>query len=695
MIQRYTLANLDCPMCAQRIEDDLKKLPEVKSVSINFATLSMNIDTPAIESVRDRIRVIEPAIKMRKHNEADSGDSHKKETRANLFMLVGSLVLLGVALLVDNNVLVIGPSWVTYLLFASAYILAGGQVLVRAVRNILSGRVFDEYFLMTVATIGAFAIREFGEAVAVMLFFKLGEMLQARSVRRSRGAIQELLDLQPDTARVVRGDDVVSIDLAALSIGDVMVIRPGERVPTDGTVISGSASVDTSVLTGESVPRMADPGDELLGGYLNIDGRLEVEVRTPPDASSAAKIADLVDTAIKRKARTELFITKFARIYTPIVISLALIIAVVPPLVSANITFQDALYRALTLLVISCPCALVISIPLTYFAAIGGASAHGILVKGATVFDALAKARTFVFDKTGTLTHGEFEIQKVVPYGNVVPDELLELAATVERDSNHPIARSIAKSIPNVNATAEISKYEERRGRGVIAEIDGRTILAGNDPLLHEEGIAHDTCDVPGTAVHVAENGTYAGYIIIGDRLRSGAAGIVDRLKRAGARLTVLLTGDHHDTAKRVADELRFDRSYGSLLPEDKVTRLEEIMSTESEHGNTVFLGDGINDAPVIARADVGVAMGLSGTEAAIDTADIVLMSHDPATIVEAVERAKKTRRIVLQNLCFIFGIKVLALFLGSIGVATMWQAVIADTGVTIITVLNAIRALR
>jgi Zn2+/Cd2+-exporting ATPase len=611
------------------------------------------------------------------------------------------LILLGISGAILLTAALLEPSmhgwrygWFEYLIFGAAYLLAGGKVLYRAVRNLFSARFLDEHLLMTIATAGAFAIHELTEAVAVMIFYKVGELLQDRSVERSRSSIRKLLDLQPETARIDRDGEPVTVAIGSLTPGDIMIVRPGERVPTDGRVLRGNSTLDTSALTGEPAPIEASAGSELLGGYLNGEGLLHVEVTKPASSTSAARIADLVEHASQAKARTEQFITRFARYYTPAVVGIAATIAIFPPLFIDGASFETWVYRALTMLVISCPCALVVSIPLSYFAGIGGASAKGILVKGAAIFDALAKVTTVVFDKTGTLTHGEFGVQEIVPHNGYGSDELMEIAAAAESGSNHPIAHSIRRAY-SLSAHTAPERYEERRGHGVIAYYRDRTIAAGNDRLMHAEAIPHDTCAVPGTVVHLAVDGAYAGYLVIGDRTRSGVVGMVSRLKSLGVGLTAMLTGDRHATAQQLSGEIGIDRVWGDLLPEDKVTKIAEIIESQPAGERTAFLGDGMNDAPVLARSDVGVAMGLGGSEAAIDTADVVLMSDDPSKIGEAIARARKTRRIVIENIVFSLGVKVAFLTVAAFGYATMWEAVIADVGVTVIAVLNATRALR
>lgn len=585
--------------------------------------------------------------------------------------------------------------WLEYLVFGAAYLLAGWNVLAGALRSIVRGRVFDENFLMTVATAGAFAIHQLWEAVAVMVFYKVGEILEDMSVDRSRRSISRLLELRPDVARVNRGGVLMEIKPEEVAVGEEMAVRPGERVPLDGLVLSGSGFVDTSALTGESVPRRIEPGKEVLAGFISTDGSLSVRATRSAGESSAARIISLVESAVQSKAKTERFIRKFAKVYTPFVVAAAALVAFIPPIVVPGASLHDWVYRALTMLVISCPCALVISIPLGYFGGVGGASRHGILVKGATFLDALARVRTVVFDKTGTLTRGSFKVTAVNPRNGVGGPQLLRYAALAEAHSNHPIAASIREAWAGRSSETNVSNYHEVGGQGVTARVEGHDVMAGNDRLLHKLEIPHDTCCIDGTAVHVAVDGSYAGYLVIGDEPREGAAQAIRDLRSLGVAHTALLTGDGTDVAKSVAAELGIDEWHGDLLPAEKVSHLERIMADRGARGTTVFIGDGINDAPVLARADVGIAMGESGADAAVDTADVVLMTDSPGKLVEAVRRARRTRAIVLQNIFLALGVKGVFLAFGAFGVATMWEAVIADMGVALAAILNATRAMR
>jgi Zn2+/Cd2+-exporting ATPase len=615
--------------------------------------------------------------------------------RRELSVLGGGAALLVLAIVLKGRIQGSPWPWLMYVLFGAAYLLCGFRVLTAAARDIFRGRLFDENFLMTIATLGAFAINQLSEAVAVMLFWKTGEIVQELSVQRSRRSIRGLLDLRPDSARRRSGGGLVEVRPEEVAVGEEIVVRPGERVPLDGVVISGSGFVDTSALTGEPVPRRVAPGVEMLAGFISLDGLIEIRVTRVAGESSAAKIISLVEGATRAKAKTERFIARFARTYTPVVVGAAAAIAFLPPLFLPGALLHDWVYRALTLLVISCPCALVISIPLGYFGGVGGASRHGILVKGAAYLDVLARVRTVVFDKTGTLTRGIFQVQSLQPRNGISGPDLLRYAALAEAHSNHPIAASLraAYGLPVDGSPA--AEYREVSGQGVLANVEGHAVMAGNDRLLHMQEIAHDTCCIDGTAVHVSLDGTYAGYIVIGDESRTGAREAISGLRALGVQRTALLTGDGADAARRTAAELGIDEVHADLLPAGKVEALEGLMRGGGRNARTAFVGDGINDAPVLARADVGIAMGRSGADAAVETADVVLMSEDPRKVVEAIARARATRAIVVQNIVFALGVKGIFLALGAFGIATMWEAVIADMGVALAAILNAARAFR
>jgi len=582
-----------------------------------------------------------------------------------------------------------------YLVFIPAYLLSGQNVLTIAGRNILRGKWFDENFLMTIATLGAIAIHKLPEAVGVMLFFKVGELFQEYAVGRSRKSIKSLLEIRPDYANLKKDNSVNKVSPEAVKIGEVIIVKPGEKIPLDGEIIEGNSQVDTSALTGESIPKTFRVGETILAGMLNQTGIFTVKVTKLFSESSISRILDLVENASAKKAPTQKFITKFASYYTPVVVFASLAVAIIPPFLIPGTTHAEWTYRALILLVISCPCGLVISIPLGYFGGVGGAAKRGILVKGAMFLDTLTKVKTVVFDKTGTLTKGVFKVSEIVPKNSLNQTELIALAAQVESQSNHPIAQSIREAY-NQNIDINLVKdYQEIAGYGISAIVQNQKIIAGNDKLLHREKIEHDTCNVEGTVVHLAVNNCYAGYIAIADEIKDDAILAISSLKKLGIEKTLMLTGDNKIVAARVARELGLDEYMAELLPEDKVEVIERIISQSRKENKVIFIGDGINDAPVIARADVGIAMGGLGSDAAIETADIVIMNDSPLKIAEAIKVARKTHRIVWQNIIFAFVVKGLFIILGAIGLATMWEAVFADVGVALAAIFNATRVLK
>ncbi|MFW5776141.1 MAG: heavy metal translocating P-type ATPase [Spirochaetota bacterium] len=586
-----------------------------------------------------------------------------------------------------------------YAVFVVAYLLAGWPVLSSAARNIVRGRVFDEMFLMTVATLGAFAINELAEAVAVMLFYSVGEYVQDLAVGKSRRSITALMDLRPESARLVRDEGTIAVAPESVPVHAVIEVRPGERVPLDGEIVRGETSVDTSALTGESVPRSIAAGDTVLSGFVNGEGTIRVRVTKPFAESSVSRILDLVEDAAARKAPTEKFISRFASVYTPIVVGVAALIAFVPPLVVPGAALGEWVYRALVMLVISCPCALVVSVPLGYFGGIGGASRRGILIKGGNYLDALNDVSTVVVDKTGTLTHGTFRVTEAVPRNGYDEAHLLRLAAIAESHSSHPIARSIRDAYRAAGGDAvhadAVSQTREEKGLGVVARAGSQTIVAGSDRLMHREGIEHADCDAVGTVVYVAADGTYAGYIVIADELKAEARRAIASIKALGVDRVVMLTGDNEAIAARVASELGIDSYHAELLPEEKVAKVSELSEALPDGKRLVFVGDGINDAPVLMQADVGIAMGALGSDAAIEAADVVLMEDRVDGIGHAIETARYTRSVVLQNIALALVVKIGFLALGAVGIATMWEAVIADMGVSLLAVLNATRTLR
>ena len=602
-------------------------------------------------------------------------------------------IIIGAAVLATAVLLSLNNEWLQIALFIISYIIVGGDVVKRAVKNIFKGQVFDENFLMSIATIGAFFIGEYPEGVAVMLFYQVGELFQSYAVGKSRKSIASLMDIRPDYANVKKGDELVKVDPDEVQIGDIIVIKAGEKIPLDGKVIEGSSMIDTSALTGESVPREVEVGSDILSGCININGVITAEVTKEFGESTVSKILDLVENASSKKSNSEQFITKFARYYTPVVVIIAVFLAIIPHLVIDGATFSDWIYRALAFLVVSCPCALVISIPLSFFGGIGGASKKGVLVKGSNYLEALAETEIVVFDKTGTLTKGVFNVQEIHPEG-VSKEELLELTAHAESYSNHLISLSLKRAYSKEIDNGRISDVEEISGHGVIATVDGKKVMAGNIKFLKMMDIPYFKGELIGTIVHVAVNNKYIGYIVIADEVKEDSAKAIKELKAANIKQTVMLTGDNKSIGSKVAKELGLDKVYVELLPADKVEKLEELFSQKSKKGKLAFVGDGINDAPVLARADIGIAMGGLGSDAAIEAADVVIMTDEPSKIATAMKISKKTLKIAHQNIVFAIVIKIIVLILSAFGITTMWAAIFADVGVTIIAVLNAFRAL-
>ena len=609
-----------------------------------------------------------------------------KKQKKVLIRIIAAAVLLIAAALIPVKGLWRLP------LFLIPYFIVGWDVLWKAVRNIAHGQVFDENFLMCVATVGALVLGEYAEAVGVMLFYQVGELFQSYAVGKSRQSISQLMDIRPDSANVERDGQIVQVDPEEVAIGDVIVVRPGEKIPLDGVVLEGSSSLDTAALTGESVPRDAAPGDELLSGCVNLTGLLKVRVTKEFGESTVAKILDLVENASSKKAKAENFITKFARYYTPSVVIGAVLLAVIPSLITG--AWAVWVHRALIFLVISCPCALVISIPLSFFGGIGGASARGILVKGGNYLELLAKTETVVFDKTGTLTRGVFELSALYPSGGVANETLLETAALAECHSSHPIAQSLRRAWGRDIDPDRVADVQEIPGHGISCLVDGVRVLAGNEKLMVRENIPFERCGDVGTLVYVARDGAYLGCAVIADQVKDTAPAAISDLKRRGIR-TVMLTGDSQAVGEAVAARLGLDEVHAQLLPGDKVDRLEELLARKSANGVLAYVGDGVNDAPVLSRADVGIAMGGMGSDAAIEAADVVLMDDDPAKLTEAMDIARKCLRIVRENIVFALAVKALFLMLGAFGVASMWEAVFADVGVAVIAILNASRMLR
>ncbi|NJE02857.1 heavy metal translocating P-type ATPase [Thermococcus sp. MV11] len=695
MAKKLVLEGLDCASCAYEIEEALKK-EGFEFALVNFATKEAVIEGD-VEKAKEIIKKVEPDVEIieaDEHGHSHHGHHHEhgeEDPKKALYFIIPSLMLFGIGVVLRyyygmDNAFVFG-------VFVASYLLVGWKVLRSAVLNSLHGNVFDENFLIAVATLGAFAIMEYPEGVAVMLFYVVGEFFQDLAVDRSRRSIKALLALKAEYANLLRNGEVVRVKPEELKVGDTILVKPGEKVPVDGVVIEGESTVDTSALTGESVPRTVREGEEILSGMVNLSGVLKVRVTKELSESTISRILELVENASARKARTEKFITRFAHYYTPAVVGIAALIATVPPLITGD-PFSTWVYRALVLLVISCPCALVLSIPLGYFGGIGKAAREGILVKGSNYLDALKDASIVAFDKTGTLTKGVFKVTKVETRNGFSEEEIIRFAALAEAHSNHPIAKAIREAYGKEINEAEIVEYEEIAGHGVRARIDGIEVLVGNYRLLHRFNIEHDTCRVKGTVAHVVIDGKYAGYIIISDEIKDDAPKAVKELKRLGVKKVVMVTGDSREVAEEIAKQLGLDGFYAELLPEDKVRVIEEL-EKEKDDGTVVFVGDGINDAPVLARADVGVAMGALGSDAAIETADIVIMDDKPSKLPRGIRIARKTQRIVWQNIVFALGVKLAFIGLGILGEATMWEAVFADVGVALIAVFNAMRILR
>jgi Zn2+/Cd2+-exporting ATPase len=720
--QRLQVGGMDCTSCAMKIEGAVEKLAGVAEISVVVATGRMIVTyDPARVSeadIQQRVTALGYTIVEGKsnpakqsshdhsshdHNSHDDGDEDDGHNHGGgevdlkrEGILVGVVMTLFVIGSVFEKQLNATPLSIgAYLVFIPAYLLSGWTVLTTAGRNILRGQVFDENFLMTIATVGAIAIKQLPEAVGVMLFFKIGELFQELAVSKSRRSISSLLEIRPDAANLKTANGIEVVSPERVKVGDTIIIKPGEKVPLDGEIIAGNSQVDTSALTGESVPSTVNVGETVLAGTINQTGVLTVAVTKLFGESSISRILDLVENASAKKAETEKFITKFARRYTPIVVILSLLVALIPPLLIPGATHAEWVYRSLVLLVISCPCGLVISIPLGYFGGIGGAAKRGILVKGSTFLDTLSGVKAIAFDKTGTLTKGVFKVTKIVPYNGFKQDDLLRIAAEAEANSNHPIAKSIRVAYNRPIDESSISNYTEIAAHGIQATIEGKLVLAGNDRLMHRENITHDTCNVEGTVVHLAVNRIYAGYIVIADEIKEDAVQAIRDLKAAGVEHVMMLTGDSQAVAKRIATTLGVDAFAAELLPEDKVTAIEKLLGEFHKKGKVAFVGDGINDAPVIARADVGIAMGGLGSDAAIETADVVLMTDAPSKVAEAIQMGKKTHAIVLQNIIFALTIKTIFIGLGLLGLATMWEAVFADVGVALVAIFNATRVMK
>lgn len=697
----FVLKGLTCPNCSSKIEREVAALGGVNESSINLVAQTLTVDfsgdysgdalddiTRIVHSHESDVEVAMPEDTADKaEGEPENSD---KSTIARL-ALGAAVYAAGIVLTYffpDVN------GYITLGVLVLAYIILGADVVMRALKNILKGRVFDENFLMTISTVGAFAIGEYPEAVAVMLFYQIGELFQDMAVRRSRKSISSLMDIRPDSANVKRNGAWISVSPQEVAVGEIIVVKPGEKIPLDGVVIDGESMLDTRALTGESVPRSIKKGDTALSGCINQSGAVTIEVTKEYGESTVSKIIDLVENAASRKAPTENFITKFARYYTPAVVILAALLAVVPPLLFGGV-WAEWINRSFVFLVISCPCALVISVPLTFFGGIGSASRKGVLVKGSNYLEALNSLETVVFDKTGTLTKGVFRVSDINTDNGFTGGQVLQLAAAAESMSNHPIARSIAEEYGGEIDESKITDYSEISGHGISAVYDGSRVLVGNDKLMKRFGINFKKCEKAGTVVYVACDGKYAGSILISDEIKSDSRKAISQLKALGVKNTVMLTGDNEEIAKAVSGELGLDEYHSQLLPDQKVEILERLDKSKGKGGKLAFVGDGVNDAPVLARADIGIAMGGLGSDAAIEAADVVLMTDEPSKLVDAVKTAKATRRIVKQNIVFALAVKAAFLVLGAFGIAGMWEAVFGDVGVMLLAVLNAMRILK
>jgi len=693
------IRNLDCANCAAKVENHLRKQPGVRSATIDFAALTLHIDADDLEAVQKEIQKVEPdvVISVRGDKKREDNENEPAGFNGQIITIAVAAVLFFVQLIFEKQLHDTPWSIAEYVVTFTAYLLSGWNVLAGAFRTLRKGRMFDEKVLMTIATVGAIAIHALSEAVGVMIFYKIGEFLQDLAVSRSRRSIRSLLEIRPDYANLKAENGLERVDPATVKPGDIIVVKAGEKIPLDGEILEGSSQINTAALTGESVPVSCTVGDTVMAGSINANGLLTIRVTKTFSESSISKILDLVENATAKKAKTEQFITRFAQWYTPGVVVLALAVAVLPPLFLDGQTFSTWVYRALVLLVISCPCALMVSIPLGYFGGIGGASRRGILVKGSNFLDVLASVKSVVFDKTGTLTEGVFLVQEVVQKNGYEASDILRFAAIAEAHSNHPIALSIVAAAKQNGSVGigDVLDHQEIPGQGVIVQTASHRICVGNDALMHRENIEHNSCEAEGTVVFVAVDGAFAGYIRIGDTIKSDAQEAIENLRMEGVHTVVMLTGDNESSAKTVANTLGISDYRGGLLPEGKVKHFESICEENRHKGGIAFVGDGINDAPVLARADVGIAMGALGSDAAIETADVVLMTDHPSKVAEAICIGKRTRAIVWQNIVFALTVKAVFLTFGAFGLAGMWEAVFADMGTALIAVLNASRALK
>ena len=707
-----SIEGLDCPNCAAKVERKINTLEGIKEATVDFLGKKIVVladeisENELVEFIQTEVDKIEDGVKVfvPKVQAGESSSEEEDTGKIKKKLLIGGILFV-LGIFVPKTLFI--PKLVIFLV---SYLVIGGDVLLSAFKNILNGQVFDENFLMAIATVGAFAIGEYPEGVAVMLFYQLGELLQGIAVNNSRKSIVSLMDIRPDYANIKVGEGIKKVSPEEIKVGEIIVVKPGEKVPLDGKIVKGASTFDTSALTGESLPREAKAGDDVLSGFINKNGLIEIQVAKVFSESTVSKILYLMENAGSKKSKTENFITKFARYYTPVVVITALIVAIFPPLLIQGATFSDWIYRALIFLVVSCPCALVISIPLGFFGGIGGASRHGILIKGTNYLEVLNNLESIVMDKTGTLTKGIFKVTEVNVKNNIKINDfennkteltkplLLKYAAHIEKFSNHPIAQSIVAEYENSVSKVDenvVKDFEEISGFGIKVNINNHQFLSGNSKLMDLENITFDKKENLGTVIYLAADGKYIGNILISDEVKEDSARAIKGMKENGVKEIVMLTGDNEAIGKNIAEKLGIDKVFTELLPNEKVEKLEEIYKTKSEKGKVAFVGDGINDAPVLARADLGIAMGGAGSDAAIEAADVVIMNDEPSKIVTAIKIAKKTKEIVWQNITIAFAIKIVVMALGLFGDATMWEAVFADVGVALLAVLNATRVLR
>ena len=690
---QLTLEGLNCANCARKIEEKVGKMEGVKESNLNFTTTTLNVklerkvkEEHAINEIKKIVEALEPHVKVEKKVSGKT-NVQKAKFEVKPTLIIGTILYL-IAVIGDFK------GALALILFVASYLLIGGKVVLTAIKNIARGQLFDENFLMTVATIGAFSISEYPEAVAVMLFYEIGETIQGYAVNKSRSSISSLMDIRADYANIIIDGKEKKVSPETVKVEDIILVKPGEKIPLDGIVVEGESFVDTSALTGESVPRKIAVNDEILSGGINTNGVLKVKVTKKFGESTVSRILEMVENAANKKANTEKFITKFAKVYTPIVVALAILIAVVPSIFIKDALFSTWLYRALVFLVVSCPCALVVSVPLGFFAGIGGASKKGVLVKGSNYLELLKDLETVVFDKTGTLTEGVFTVTEINT-NNIQKEKLIEVAAMAESFSNHPIAISIIKEYGKEIDKEVIEEYEEIAGHGIKAVINNEEVLIGNAKLMNQFNISYNEVDSIGTVVYCAINGEFKGSIVISDKIKENAGEALINLKAAGVKKTVMLTGDNKKTAEKVGEKVNIDEVHSELLPLGKVKEVEKLLKASNKNGRLAFVGDGVNDAPVLARADIGIAMGGIGSDAAIEAADVVLMKDDINALVDAINVSKKTNKILWQNIIFALGVKVIVMVLGTFGIANMWTAVFADVGVTIIAIINSTRCFR